>query len=230
MFALEHFTRVLKTKPTVTFHQKCLTPITDGPHSLCCYCSQRYKAGYKTAPVCNAAQMYACEACQHVFENIRGLTAHQRTCSGGTWQCRWCTSKESETKGKGPGPDGPSTLCSVCASRYRSGYKQPPKRDAQGNFVCERCQSKFASVRGLGSHVRGCSGGNWRCEWCDTTEVRTRGSTCTDSFRLTGFWHCPHETPCPRKPVDILMIVYVHASLTVNVCCLDGNKCVIPER
>eukprot|EP00041_Stephanoeca_diplocostata_P039519 m.1633740 g.1633740 ORF g.1633740 m.1633740 type:complete len:3183 (+) comp25410_c1_seq2:60-9608(+) len=149
----------------------------DGPQTLCCYCSQRYKAGYKTAPTCNAAHLYECEACQHVFDNVRGLTAHQRTCSGGTWRCRWCASKECETKGKGPGPDGPSTLCSVCASRYRSGYKQPPTRDAQGNFVCDRCQAKFASVRGLGSHVRGCSGGNWCCEWCGTPEGRARGKS-----------------------------------------------------
>lgn len=112
------------------------------------------------------------------FETPRSLIAHQRYCSGGTWSCHWCGAKEGESlKGKGPGPAGPSTLCSLCASRYRSGYKKPPTINAEGRFVCDDCGFAFESVRGLGSHVRGCTGGSWRCEWCAIDEKAARGKS-----------------------------------------------------
>jgi hypothetical protein len=121
---------------------------------------------------------YNCEACGMRFDAVRSLVAHQRYCSGGNWACRWCDMKEGEhLKGKGPGPDGPSTLCSVCASRFRSGYKKPPTIDADGKAVCDGCGLKFDSVRGLGSHIRGCTGGTWRCEWCAADEKQSRGKS-----------------------------------------------------
>mgnify|MGYP003686552505 CR=1 FL=1 len=58
-----------------------------------------------------------------------------RRCDGGSWRCMWCSAKASETSGKGPGPDGPGTLCSACSGRYRSGHTGPPQQDEEGRCI-----------------------------------------------------------------------------------------------
>ena len=181
--------------------------------------------------------------------SVRGLSSHQRICSGGKWRCEWCNVKEVGARGKGPGPGGPAALCSVCASRFRAGHMEPPQRDPTDNkFLCPGCSMKFETMyedfdirsdflsfppffslvflffsffarffaqfherryhrchtvrctprrsvsradwctfggvcptpgirRGLGSHSRGCSGGTWRCEWCNADEKAARGKS-----------------------------------------------------
>lgn len=55
-----------------------------------------------------------------------------RRCDGGSWRCGWCEAKIGETSGKGPGPDGPGSLCSTCSSRFRAGHTGPPQQDEEG--------------------------------------------------------------------------------------------------
>ena len=71
-------------------------------------------------------------------------------------ECRWCGVGAQLIHGKGPGPDGPKTLCSACSSRYRAGHTAAPLRDADGNFVCDSCSRKFSSLGALGGHRRFC--------------------------------------------------------------------------
>ena len=74
----------------------------------------------------------------------RAAGSHRRHCDGGTWRCGWCgaSSKDSGHR-KNPGPKGPATLCGPCGGRYRQGATGPPKRDAEGNFLCDSCDAKF---------------------------------------------------------------------------------------
>ena len=92
-------------------------------------------------------------------------------------------------------PEGAKTLCAACSARWRAGHTGMPQQDGDGNYLCEACGAKFETIRGLGSHRRGCSGGNWRCEWCAKEETETAGkapgpngpktlcSTCGSRFR-----------------------------------------------
>ena len=105
------------------------------------------------------------------------MSHRSKGCDGGKWRCDWCNCKAFETTGKSPGPKGSATLCAICASRHRSGHTGPPTTTADGRFLCEKCGTTFASLRGLGSHRRGCTGGKWRCEWCNCAESRSRGKS-----------------------------------------------------
>jgi len=111
------------------------------------------------------------------------------------WGCQWCACSFSESGGRSPGPDGPGTLCSACGSRYRNGHAGPPLMDKDGKYVCDGCNKAFGSIRGLGSHRRGCWGGQWKCDWCQVLEQgsggkcpgpagpRTLCSACGSRFR-----------------------------------------------
>lgn len=59
---------------------------------------------------------------------------------------------QAETSGKGPGPRGTKTLCSVCSARYRSGHSGPPDQDEDGRFVCASCDRKFDTFAARGAH------------------------------------------------------------------------------
>ena len=97
--------------------------------------------------------------------------------TGADWSCQWCSVDLDHSGGRCPGPDGPSTLCSACGSRFRNGHTSAPVQDENGLFVCEGCHKTFETIRGLGSHRRGCSGGHWKCEWCSCLEA-TSGGKC----------------------------------------------------
>jgi hypothetical protein len=126
----------------------------------------------------NAQKVFICPDCEHPYGSSGGLAAHRsKGCDGGKWRCGWCKCKSNQTTGKSPGPKGPATLCSVCASRFRSGHKGPPKKNAAGEFICDKCKTTFKTMRGLGSHRRGCTGGKWRCGWCKCQESRSRGKS-----------------------------------------------------
>ena len=137
-----------------------------------------------------------CLGCGKRYSSEVGLKGHfTKGCDAGRWACEWCKCKYQKSSGRSPGPSGAGTLCAACSSRYRAGHTGPPKRDAEGNYLCEACGAKFETIRGLGSHRRGCSGGNWRCEWCAKEETETAGkapgpngpktlcSTCGSRFR-----------------------------------------------
>jgi hypothetical protein len=40
-------------------------------------------------------------------------------------------------------------------------------------FPCSKCEKSFESRAALSGHTRFCSGGMWRCEWCDCKETET---------------------------------------------------------
>eukprot|EP00301_Raphidiophrys_heterophryoidea_P023772 c7524_g1_i1.p1 GENE.c7524_g1_i1~~c7524_g1_i1.p1 ORF type:complete len:1227 (-),score=282.36 c7524_g1_i1:81-3761(-) len=170
-------------------------PGPNGPSTLCSTCGSRFRAGHSTAPEKADDGKFVCEACGAKFGTIRGLGGHRRFCSGGTWRCEWCNCDEASASGKSPGPNGKATLCSVCSSRFRSGHTGPPSKDENGRFICPRCNNSFETIRGLGSHRRGCTGGLWKCDWCSIDEAscggrcpgpsgpRTLCSACGSRFR-----------------------------------------------
>jgi len=91
------------------------------------------------------------------------------------WKCQWCHCSFAESGGRSPGPDGPGMLCSACGSRFRNGHAGPPLQDKDGRFVCDGCNKSFETIRGLGSHRRGCWGGQWKCQWCHVLEQASGG-------------------------------------------------------
>ena len=146
-----------------------------GAMTLCSACSQRYKSGHAGPPPKNEAGLYVCDKCERAFESIMGLGSHRKRCDGGQWRCQWCECKADEASGKGPGPSGGGTLCSLCSSRFRAGHVALPPTDASGRYPCERCERTFESFRALGMHSRDCDGGQWRCEWCECKADETSG-------------------------------------------------------
>ena len=59
-----------------------------------------------------------------------------------------------QTSGKGPGPDGASTLCANCAGRFRSGHTTAVLPNADGKYDCELCDRIFETIAALGVHRR----------------------------------------------------------------------------
>ena len=170
-------------------------PGPNGSKTLCATCGSRFRSGHTKAVEKNADGKYECDQCSKVFESVVAVGGHKRFCDGGTWSCNWCNAKAVETSSKSPGPDGAKTLCQACSARWRSGHTSAPQQDADGNYLCQACGAKFETIRGLGSHRRGCTGGNWRCEWCKVDETGTTGkapgpngaktlcATCGSRFR-----------------------------------------------
>jgi hypothetical protein len=152
-------------------------PGPDGPGTLCAPCSCRFRGGQTGPPQRNDDGKYVCEKCGRLFDTIPGLGSHSRRCDGGAWRCGWCACSIDETSGKGPGPEGNSSLCSTCSSRFRAGHPGPPPTDANGRYPCENCERTFETFRALGVHGRDCDGGNWRCEWCDVKSTECSGKS-----------------------------------------------------
>ena len=152
-------------------------PGPEGAQTLCSACSGRWRAGHSGPPPRTADGRYVCEKCSKPFDTIPGLGSHRKRCDGGNWRCGWCNCTKGETSGKGPGPDGVSTLCSICSARWRAGHKGPPQTDASGRYPCEHCQRTFESFRALGGHMRDCDGGYWRCNWCQCKAHETSGKS-----------------------------------------------------
>ena len=107
-------------------------------------------------PEKDADGRYPCDKCDSTFESFRALGIHSRTCDGGNWSCQWCETKD-KAAGKGPGPDGPRTLCSNCAGRYRTGATGPAVMDVFGMYPCDLCGKQYETVAGLGGHRRHCA-------------------------------------------------------------------------
>ena len=170
-------------------------PGPDGAKTLCSTCGSRFRAGHTKAIEKNHEGKYECDRCSKGFDSVVALGGHKRFCDGGTWNCNWCNANSLEASSKSPGPDGAKTLCQACSARWRSGHTSAPQQDASGNYLCQACGAKFETIRGLGSHRRGCTGGTWRCEWCKADETETTGkapgpngaktlcSTCGSRFR-----------------------------------------------
>ena len=143
-----------------------------------------------------------------MFETFSALGVHRRHCDGGSWRCGWCECKRGETSGRGPGPDGPGSLCSACSSRFRAGHTSRPSQNANGRFICPKCDRDFETIAALGVHGRHCNGGTWRCEWCSCSREETSGrgpgptgsgtlcSACASRYRQrTPFSHMSHPIP-----------------------------------
>ena len=152
-------------------------PGPDGAMTLCSACAGRHRTGQTGPPPRNEEGKYICEKCERVFDSIPGLGSHRRRCDGGAWQCGWCSCSKQETSGKGPGPEGKGTLCSLCSQRWKSGHSGPPEKDAAGRYPCPRCERTFESYRALGVHSRDCDGGAWRCSWCSCRAEETQGKS-----------------------------------------------------
>ena len=128
-------------------------PGPTGPQTLCSACSARFRSGHTGPPEQNEEGKFVCPECQRGFESIGALGGHRRFCDAGVWRCEWCEVRAEECSGKGPGPEGPKTLCSACSARFRAGHTAAPRRDARGNFMCDSCGRAFVSMGALG--VRG---------------------------------------------------------------------------
>ncbi|EGB05573.1 hypothetical protein AURANDRAFT_66332 [Aureococcus anophagefferens] len=115
---------------------------------------------------------FKCDACPALFDTSGALSGHRRFCDGGKWRCAWCECTALEAGGKNPGPGGAATLCGPCGGRYRGGATGPPKRDAEGKYLCDHCGRPHDSLGSLASHSRRCDGGSWRCDWCKSTDVK----------------------------------------------------------
>ena len=150
-------------------------PGPDGAMTLCTACSARYRAGHTGPPPRNEEGKYVCERCERTFDTIPGLGSHRKRCDGGAWRCSWCECKAEDTSGKGPGPEGGKTLCSLCSARWRAGHTAAPPTNADGRYPCERCERTFETFRALGVHSRDCDGGAWRCSWCECKAEDTSG-------------------------------------------------------
>ena len=129
----------------------------NGPKTLCNACGSRFRAGHMSMPQKNEAGKYLCPDCGRPFATIGALGGHRRFCDSGNWRCKWCECKGDQCSGKGPGPEGPKTLCSACSARFRAGHTAAPLRDASGNFLCDCCHRAFSSMGALGGHRRFCS-------------------------------------------------------------------------
>ena len=147
----------------------------NGKNTLCSACSQRYRHGADGMPDQNEKGEWVCGGCSRGFPSMSALGGHRRFCDGGAWRCTWCEVKHADSNGKGPGPDGPMTLCSACSGRFRAGHTGPPARNEEGKYVCEDCLRTFDTISGLGSHRRRCDGGVWRCGWCQCRYEETSG-------------------------------------------------------
>ena len=170
-------------------------PGPDGAGTLCSACSSRYRGGATGPPTKDVDGNYLCDICDRTFTDIRGLGSHRRFCDGGAWRCAWCMCSAEQTSGKGPGPDGASTLCANCAGRFRSGHTTAVLPNADGKYECELCDRIFETIAALGVHRRSCDGGAWRCAWCEVSADQAQGkspgpdgagtlcSTCGARFR-----------------------------------------------
>ena len=178
----------------------------DGQRTLCSTCSSRYRAGHTGPLEQNDKGELLCVGCNRTFASLTSLASHRRFCDGGMWRCEWCECKAEDTGGKGKGPNGPMTLCSSCAARFRSGHKGPPQRNAEGRYVCSHCERTFDTISGLGSHRLHCDGGSWQCGWCAVTGTEVAGKgpgkschTHTHTHRLI-FPDSPHSSQhLPRR-------------------------------
>jgi len=166
-----------------------------GGKTLCNACGSRFRAGHRSMPEKNEEGKFLCPDCSRPFATISALGGHKRFCDAGNWRCAWCECKQEECSGKGPGPAGARTLCSVCSSRHRTGHSKPPSLDKEGKFVCPECDRKFDSIGALSGHKRFCDGGSWRCGWCSCRcdecsgkgpgpdGAKTLCSACSSRFR-----------------------------------------------
>lgn len=149
-------------------------------------------------PVKNEDGKFLCPDCSRPFATIGALGGHKRFCDAGSWKCAWCECKYHECTGKvkqGTGPDGPKTLCSACASRFKSGHTGPPETNEDGKYVCGNCDRVFDTIGALGGHRRFCDAGAWRCRWCSCKSDECSGkgvgpdgpktlcSTCSARFK-----------------------------------------------
>ena len=119
-------------------------PGPDGAKTLCSPCSARFRNGHTGPPTRttdeDGSSHFVCEGCAKKFESIGALGGHKRFCDQGVWRCKWCEVRADECSGKGPGPEGPKTLCSACSARFRAGHTAAPLRDDKGNFLCDSCR------------------------------------------------------------------------------------------
>ena len=161
-------------------------PGPNGGKTLCATCSSRFRHGHSSLPPTDASGRYHCERCERTFESFRALGVHTRDCDGGSWRCSWCACKADETNGKGPGPDGPRTLCSACAQRYRSGAARPANQVAC-MYMCMfvraiphvwMCSHTSGCVN---AHGRACSRMHMGVTLLDTSRLRFTVQSCTCS-------------------------------------------------
>ncbi|KAH8098695.1 hypothetical protein JL720_1655 [Aureococcus anophagefferens] len=113
---------------------------------------------------------FKCDACPALFDTSGALSGHRRFCDGGKWRCAWCECTAPRRAAR-TGP-ARAALCGPCGGRYRGGATGPPKRDAEGKYLCDHCGRPHDSLGSLASHSRRCDGGSWRCDWCKSTDVK----------------------------------------------------------
>jgi hypothetical protein len=138
----------------------------NGEGTLCGGCNGRFSLGHRVPPARDLAdQKFVCEDCGWKAEAMRNVVSHQRTCTGGQWRCDWCSISEADARGKAAGPQGESTLCIKCGSRFQNGYTKPIVDDVTGRLVCDACTRSFETFTALAGYgarfsaemyIRGC--------------------------------------------------------------------------
>merc|ERR1712091_34622 len=103
-------------------------------------------------------------------------TCHGRRANGATgpraedWRCDWC--ETSETRWRAPGPNGPSTLCRTCYSRWREGGETGPR---SADWNCDQCgaddsqTTRCKGPNGPATACKACSG-----KWNASGQLRRR--------------------------------------------------------
>jgi len=127
------------------------------------------------------------------------------------WACGWCKVPQSDATGKGPGPDGPATLCKKCNSRFRTEQTGPALQlpaNADGKYECDRCDRTFASAGAVQTHRRSCAGRDWACGWCKATQSDATGKgrgpdgPATLCLKCSSRFGKGHTGPAPQLPTN----------------------------
>lgn len=156
-----------------------------------------------------ATSLWVCPTCLKQYRMQSALTKHlKKGCLTAVWKCNWCECGLNDSRGRAPGPDGASTLCSKCGALFRHGYLSKPKVNEKGFYECPMCSDTFQSLRGLSGHRRYCPGKIWECDWCNDRKSKIKGigpngsgslcGTCAGRFKL-GFMGLPVADPATGK-------------------------------
>lgn len=149
-----------------------------------------------------------------------------RRCDGGSWRCGWCEAKIGETSGKGPGPDGPGSLCSTCSSRFRAGHTGPPQQDEEGrcapSMLCPAAvfsPTDIASVRRVNPPLP-----PWATMHTPATHLRTV-SVHPQAFPPSRSSSFPPRRIAPERPSHLAPSLFSHRcprprrlGTSVNAC------------
>ena len=176
---------------------------------LCDKCSMRWKSG-ETGPRLDDWSCLWCGADDsETPRRFKELCAscHGRRANGATgpraedWRCDWC--ETSETPWRAPGPNGPSTLCRTCYSRWREGGETGPR---SADWNCDQCgaddsqTTRCKGPNGPATACKACSG-----KWNASGQLRRRAEPdhLAAAFARRPAEPAPGPVLAPRRGQDV---------------------------